>query len=63
MFIGDDDPFIDMPFKLSLDIGDDDDRIFFYCKSIEELKTLAGHTSNDFIITDFNKFLKKEELC
>lgn len=55
-FIGTDESAQDMLFKLSTDIGDDDDEIFFYCNGIEELKSLAGYSGNDFIITGMIEF-------
>lgn len=42
----------DMLFKLSLDAGEEDDKIFFYCNGMEDLKSLAGCGTNDFIIID-----------
>ena len=55
-FVGTDDPFQDLLFKLSSDVGNDDDEVFFYCNGIEELKSLTELTTNDFIITEIYKF-------
>ncbi|EOA56078.1 hypothetical protein HMPREF1214_03306 [Bacteroides sp. HPS0048] len=56
---GDDDgPFYDMLFKLSVDIGADDDEVFFYCNGVKELKSLTEPSANDFIIIEFSSFLK-----
>ena len=39
--------------KLSSDIDDaTDEKIFFYCNSIEALKSLAEFGTEDFVITD-----------
>jgi hypothetical protein len=53
-----DDSSTDMVFKLSPDVGEDDDEIFFYCNSIKDLKLLAEPSSEDFIITGFDYFYK-----
>ncbi len=57
IYCGDDD-LLERQFKLSLDVGDDDDEIFYYCNGIEELKQLAEPSSSDFIIITFNSFLE-----
>lgn len=57
-FKNDEEPSHDMVFKLSVDIGEDDDEIFFYCNSIKELEELAAPSSEDFLITGFNYFHK-----
>lgn len=51
-------PFYDMLFKLSVDIGKDDDEIFFYCNGVKELKSLTEPSANEFIIIEFISFLK-----
>ncbi len=39
--------------KLSTDVDDaTDDKIFFYCNGIEELKSLAEFDGEDFVLTD-----------
>lgn len=39
--------------KLSTDVDDaTDDKIFFYCNGIEELKSLADFDGEDFVLTD-----------
>jgi len=43
-------------FKLSLDVGSDDDEIFFYCNGLEELKSMTESSGDDFIVTDFIHF-------
>jgi hypothetical protein len=53
-----DDSSTDMLFKLSIDVGDDDDEIFFYCNNIKDLKLLAEPSSEDFLITGFDYFYK-----
>lgn len=43
--------------KLSTDVDDaTDDKIFFYCNGIEELKSLADFDGEEFIITDCRCF-------
>ena len=45
--------------KLSSEIIEsEDDRIFFYCNGIEELKSLADFTGEDFTIVDFYNFIE-----
>ena len=46
----------DVLFKLSPNVGSDDDKIFFYCNGVEELKSMTEFSGNDFIITDFFHF-------
>jgi hypothetical protein len=56
---GDDDgPFYDMLFKLSVDVGAEDDEVFFYCNDVKDLKSLTEPSANDFIIIEFCSFLK-----
>lgn len=58
----DDISYNDMVFKLSLDIGKDDDEIFFYCNGIKDLKTLAVPSKEEFLITKLNYFYKSSKL-
>ncbi|MDD3038092.1 hypothetical protein [Bacteroides sp.] len=47
----------DVRIALSLDCqNDDDDDIFFYCNSYEDLKSLSGHGGEDFIVTEIYNF-------
>ena len=42
-----------MTIKLSVDADDaTDEQIFFYCSSIEGLKSLADFEGEDFVLTD-----------
>lgn len=41
--------------QLSVDTGKDDD-IFFYCNSLNELKSLATFGNQDFIVTEIYSF-------
>ena len=56
-FIGTDDTSQELLFKLSSDV-DVDDKVFFYCNGIEDLKSFTEPSTNDFIITEINNFLK-----
>lgn len=48
-----------MIIKLSTEIVESEDElIFFYCNGIEELKSLADFTSEDFTIVDIYKFIE-----
>jgi hypothetical protein len=55
-FRGDEGIFQNVVIKLSLEVGEDDDKIFYNCKDIDELKELATPTSNDFLLTGFFSF-------
>lgn len=47
----------DVTFKLSCDTDEgEDDQIFYYCNSHNDLKSLAGDGMEDFIITDIYSF-------
>lgn len=45
----------DVTIQLSVDTGEEDD-IFFYCNSLNELKSLATFGSQDFIVTEIYSF-------
>nr|DAY86326.1 MAG TPA: MqsA [Caudoviricetes sp.] len=45
----------DVKIQLSGDTGEDDD-IFFYCNSLDGLKSLAIYDCEDFIVTEINSF-------
>ena len=53
----DDHDTCDVVFKLSCDVVEcEDDKIFYYCNSHNDLKSLAGDGMEDFIITDIYSF-------
>ena len=56
VFSDSDDAPEDVVIKLSSDIGDNDDEIFFYCNGIDDLKSLTELSANDFIIQGFGYF-------
>jgi hypothetical protein len=58
IFTDDENSLQDVVFKLSQDVDPNDDNIFFYCSGVEDLKSLTGFSTNDFIITGFNSFSK-----
>jgi len=47
----------DMLFKLTPEVSDEDDEIFFYSEGMEGLKSMTEYGVNDFIITGINEFL------
>ena len=48
--------YYDVKIQLSSDTGEEDD-IFFYCNSLNELKSLTTFGVEDFIVTEINSFL------
>lgn len=52
--------YYDVKIQLSNDTGEDDD-IFFYCSSLNGLKSLATFGGEDFIVTEINSFKTREE--
>lgn len=45
--------------KLSTDIVDsEDDRIFYYCEDLEELKSLTEFSGEDFTVVEFYNFIE-----
>jgi hypothetical protein len=57
VLLDDDEPFHDLLFKLSMDVDKEDDKVFYYLPGVEELKSLAESSSNDFLITGFDHFI------
>lgn len=52
----------DVKIQLSGDTGEDDD-IFFYCQSLNGLKSLATFGCEDFIVTEINSFEEIVIVC
>ena len=48
----------DCNISLSADDGGDDDNAFFYCDSLNDLKSLTNEESGEFIIVDCIEFFK-----
>ena len=45
--------------KLSTDIVEsEDDRIFYYCENLEELKSLTEYSGEDFTVVEFYNFIE-----
>lgn len=53
--------YYDVKIQLSGDTGEDDD-MFFYCHSLNGLKSLATFGGEDFIVTEINSFERFSEL-
>jgi hypothetical protein len=56
--LGTQEPTFDVTIKMSCDvIEDEDDDIFYYCSSLEDVLSLCEKTgSSDFVIVNFNSF-------
>lgn len=52
----DNSPLCDVTMKLSSDLDEQDDSLFYYCDSLNDLKSLCDFGVEDFIVTDVYEF-------
>lgn len=52
----DNSPLCDVTIKLNNELDDQDDLVFYYCKSLTDLKSLCEFGTGDFILTEVYEF-------
>lgn len=52
----DNSPLCDITIKLNNELDDQDDLVFYYCKSLTDLKSLCEFGTGDFILTEVYEF-------
>lgn len=55
----DDSPLCDVTIKLDSGLDDKDDLLFYYCDSLNDLKSLCEFGAGDFILTEVYEFLNE----
>lgn len=55
----DNSPFCDVMIKLNVELDVKDDLLFYYCNSLNDLKSLCEFGTGDFILTEVYEFLNE----